>query len=115
MARFNLSDLSLDTTFGTGGIRQYNGCVGFICGFISGGRLSVRAIQPDGKISASTTFTNGNIVRFNPDGSPDQSFGNLGMDGAGGGHGRLSVSVTNYNGVVHRSLPDKSLSVRTAE
>ena len=100
MARVNLSDLSLDTTFGTGGIRQNNGCVGGTCGFNSGGRLSIRAIQPDGKILGVDNLTNGNIVRFNPDGSPDQSFGNLGMDGAAGGRGRLSVSVTNYNGVV---------------
>jgi uncharacterized delta-60 repeat protein len=98
MARFNLSDLSLDTTFGTGGIRQNNGCGGFTCGFNSGGRLYVRAIQPDGKI-LGVDGVDANIVRFNPDGSPDQSFGNLGIDGAAGGRGRLRVLVLNYNGV----------------
>ena len=86
----NLSDLSVDTTFAGGGIRQQSsGCGCVFCGFFSGGRLQIKAIQPDGKILAVDGATSsGNVVRYNPDGTLDQSFGN-GINGNGGLLGRL--------------------------
>jgi len=93
MVRLNLSDLSLDTSFGTNGI----------VGYSSGNRtLNIRAVQPDGKlIGSDDTFINGNgVVRFNPDGSSDQSFGNANWDGTGGQFGRLNVNQTLPNGVI---------------
>ncbi|MDQ3798196.1 MAG: FG-GAP-like repeat-containing protein [Acidobacteriota bacterium] len=96
LARFNVSDLSLDASFGNGGIAQYN--VAHDNWTIS--TVYVKAIQPDGKILATdNTATNGNYVRLNPNGSPDLSFGNLGIDGAPSGRGRLRLLVTLYNGL----------------
>jgi uncharacterized delta-60 repeat protein len=93
MARLNVGDLSLDTSFGSGGIVQYN-----VTGNSwSSTTLSVKAIQPDGKIIGSDdafVFNSNGVVRFNPDGSPDKSFGNLGIDSSGVGLGRLRLFVT---------------------
>ncbi|HEX8246895.1 MAG TPA: FG-GAP-like repeat-containing protein [Pyrinomonadaceae bacterium] len=99
MARFNIGDLSLDTTFGNGGIVQYNRT----SNNWQTSTLYVKAIQPDGRIIATDDVMNhvGNVVRFNPDGSSDQSFGNVSiLDGSTGGRGRLRALVTNYNGQV---------------
>lgn len=97
MVRLNLSDLSPDTTFGTGGIRQYNGCSSVSCTYLDSA-LRVKSIQPDGKI-LGTDGLEGNVVRFNSDGTSDQSFGNESIDGTPGLRGRLRVFVQHFNGV----------------
>jgi uncharacterized delta-60 repeat protein len=97
MVRFNIGDLSLDTSFGNGGIVQYNRT------FDSSAftTLYVKAIQPDGRIIGNDNTGNTSAVRFNPDGSSDQSFGNVDiLDDSTNGRGRLRVSLTAYNGVV---------------
>jgi uncharacterized delta-60 repeat protein len=71
LIRLNLSDLSLDTTFG---IKQFNGCSGGNCG-IAGGNFCVKTILPDGKILGIDAQNR--VIRFNPNGSVDQSFGNV--------------------------------------
>ncbi|MDQ6785488.1 MAG: FG-GAP-like repeat-containing protein, partial [Acidobacteriota bacterium] len=72
LVRYN-SDLSLDTTFGTGGIISYDGTFrepnhvylySHSVAYITG-------IQNDGKIIVADS----GIWRYNPDGSPDHSFG----------------------------------------
>lgn len=93
MVRLHAGDLSLDTSFGNGGIAQYN------AGSESwqSSALYVKAIQPDGKIIGSdlANVSNSNgVVRFNPNGSADNSFGNLSIDGSGVGRGRLRVDVS---------------------
>jgi uncharacterized delta-60 repeat protein len=103
MVRFNLSDLSVDTTFGSaGGVQQYNYCPNVECGFFSGGRLQVKAIQPDGKILGidGGGDSAGNVVRFNPNGSGDQSFGNASLVNPPNGAGRLRVLARYYNGTL---------------
>jgi uncharacterized delta-60 repeat protein len=78
VARYN-SDLSLDMTFGTGGKVTYDGS------FTANGTrindslsqyFAIQIIQPDGKFIATDNF--GNLYRYNPDGTPDHSFGNGG-------------------------------------
>jgi hypothetical protein len=99
MVRFNIGDLSLDTSFGSGGIAQYNR-TSDSSAFTT---LYVKAIQPDGKIIATDNVMNhvGGVVRFNPDGSSDQSFGSVSLlDGSTNGRGRLKLSVTHYNGSI---------------
>ena len=55
MIRLNIGDLSLDTSFGNGGIAQYN-----IASNGSGNAtLYVKAIQPDGKIIGTDNDING--------------------------------------------------------
>lgn len=100
LVRFNLSDLSIDTSFGTNGISQYNGCGSVFCGFTTQGRLYVKAIQPDGKIIGRDEAQY-NTVRFNENGSPDMSFGNRGADGSVPGRGRLELRITHYNNVTN--------------
>ncbi|HWS99557.1 MAG TPA: Calx-beta domain-containing protein [Pyrinomonadaceae bacterium] len=97
MVRLNLSNLSLDTTFGTGGIAQYDR----VSDSWVFSTLYVKAIQPDGKILGTDNTLSGSpdsVVRFNPGGSLDQSFGNLDVNG-NPGHGRARVNVTHYNGL----------------
>jgi uncharacterized delta-60 repeat protein len=75
LVRYN-SDLSLDTSFGAGGILRYDNTYfepNHVLLNASGDRITITGIQTDGKILAATT--NGNIVRFNPNGLPDHSFG----------------------------------------
>jgi uncharacterized delta-60 repeat protein len=75
LARYNV-DGSLDTSFGKGGEALTH---------FGGGATSV-ALQPDGKIvvagtafnSASGSGQNFGVVRYNPDGSRDTSFGTAG-------------------------------------
>jgi uncharacterized delta-60 repeat protein len=76
VARFN-TDGSLDTTFGTGGQATTT-----VTGFLT---ESVSLIQPDGKILIAGSAlisvrrpTQLAMVRYNPDGSLDSSFGNNG-------------------------------------
>jgi len=80
VARYN-SDLSLDTTFGTGGKIIYDGSAtanGTTLNAISSGSqyFAIQIIQPDGKFIATDNF--GGLFRYNPDGTPDHSFGNGG-------------------------------------
>ncbi|HYG83148.1 MAG TPA: Calx-beta domain-containing protein [Pyrinomonadaceae bacterium] len=106
MVRLNVADLSVDTTFGTNGIRGYaQGC---------GTTLYIKAIQPDGKIIGTDAgnVPQGNVVRFNADGSSDQSFGNESFDGTPGLLGRLRVYVTHYNGVSGNSVVAGDILVR---
>ena len=91
LVRLNIGDLSLDTSFGNGGIAQYN-----TASSGSGGTtLYVKAIQPDGRIiGTDNAFLTGNTVRLNPDGSGDQSFGNESIDGSTAlPRGRLRVMI----------------------
>jgi uncharacterized delta-60 repeat protein len=89
IVRYN-SDGSLDTTFGNGGIVETN--------FPAGSYAFAVALQSDGKIvAAGTVFvdfqpgeandTDFALARYNPDGSPDATFG------AGG------QVMTNFNGM----------------
>jgi uncharacterized delta-60 repeat protein len=66
--RYN-GDLTIDTTFGTGG-RLIPICNGNFC--YDTQAIAGMSMQTDGKI-IGTTY-NGNIFRINPDGSPDRSF-----------------------------------------
>ncbi len=101
LVRLNLSDLSVDSTFGTNGVQRYF--------YYSDGNglnrtLNIKAIQPDGKILATDdAFVNdSHVIRFNPDGSPDQSFGNVGFNSTNQQpvtpRGRLALSVQTYEG-----------------
>ncbi|HYG80904.1 MAG TPA: carboxypeptidase regulatory-like domain-containing protein, partial [Pyrinomonadaceae bacterium] len=98
MVRLNAGTLALDTTFGSGGIAQYDR----VGNNNSSSTVYVGAIQPDGKILGTdntlTAAGNDNVVRFNSNGTIDQSFGNFGIDGEPEGTGRLKVNVTHYNG-----------------
>jgi uncharacterized delta-60 repeat protein len=77
LARYN-ADGSLDQTFGTGGraVITLN---------VNGDRLISAVILPDGKILAAGSVFQNNldlsflVVRFNADGSLDQTFGTAGM------------------------------------
>lgn len=101
MVRLSFADLSIDTTFGTAGIRRYN----MFCnpsGEQFGGTLYIKAIQPDGKILALDVDAGTPMSRFNPDGSPDLSYGNAGQPGGvTGGCGRVRLNMLYYNGVNH--------------
>jgi uncharacterized delta-60 repeat protein len=78
--RFN-TDGSLDSTFGTGGVREIVG-PNFTQIYTGGGI----AIQPDGKIvlAGAASSSSGNysallLARLNSDGSSDESFGSFGL------------------------------------
>jgi len=89
LTRFNLSDLTLDASFGTNGIQRYNS---------TNTPLYIKAIQPDGKILAFDGATNYPVSRLNPNGSPDNSFGNVNFDGnAANQKGRLNIPVNTFN------------------
>jgi uncharacterized delta-60 repeat protein len=66
--RYN-GDLSIDTSFGTGG-KVYPRCDGAFC--IAGDHIGGMFAQDDGKIIGFGDP--GDIFRINPDGSPDHSF-----------------------------------------
>jgi uncharacterized delta-60 repeat protein len=109
MVRLNIGDLSLDTSFGNGGIVQYNR----VSDSWVFSTLYVKAIQPDGKIIGNDNASNTSEVRFNPDGSNDKSFGNVDLiDFSPGGRGRLRVYVTHYNGVSGNPLEIGQILVR---
>ena len=96
LVRMNVADLSLDTSFGSGGVAQYD----VAWGSYVGSTFRAQAIQPDGKIlGTDNAFLPGNYVRLNPDGTGDDTFGNQDIDSVPGGLGRLRVFVMNYNGV----------------
>lgn len=85
LVRLNLSDLTIDTSFGTNGIIKYNNA--------QFNPLFIKAIQPDSKILAIQSDNFGVITRFNPNGSPDNSFGNSAFDSANTlGRAKLLVS-----------------------
>jgi uncharacterized delta-60 repeat protein len=76
VVRYN-SDGTLDTTFGSGGIAVA------LTGSATTGNSGV-LVQPDGKIvvAATPTFlaqSAWEVLRYNTDGSPDQSFGSTGL------------------------------------
>ena len=73
-ARDNPSGGLLDPTFGSGGIAPYN----FVSGYNQG--LADVKVLPDGKLLAAGT-ANGDFAaaRYNPDGTPDTSFGTGGV------------------------------------
>lgn len=89
LTRFNLSDLTLDASFGTNGVLRYTG-------LIVNTPLYIKAIQPDGKILAIDGATNNPVSRLNPNGSPDNSFGNINFDGKNS-RGRLNIPVNTFN------------------
>ena len=93
---------AVDVSFGANGFVRtnfYTGVAGSTLVF-SYDAAQVLKVQPDGKILAIDGGTSsGNVVRFNPDGSHDQSFGNESYNGTPGLRGRLRVLVTNFNGV----------------
>ncbi len=95
LARYNPADGSLDSSFGAGGRVMTD---------FSGGLDEIYAlrIQPDGKILASGTATNGGgnrdiaLARYNSDGSLDSGFGTGGKvttDFSGGLDGAFAVAV----------------------
>ncbi|MBC7798644.1 MAG: hypothetical protein H7Z37_17380 [Pyrinomonadaceae bacterium] len=97
LLRLNLSDLSVDTTFGT------NGIVGYApTGGGSGGNQSlyIKAIQPDGKILGVDTanLPGSGVVRFNPNGTGDLSFGNFGWDNNSSAFGRIRLPAAFFRG-----------------
>ena len=75
LVRYN-GDLTVDTTFGTNGRIVYDG-TGNNTGIDTQSIFSLKT-QPDGKIIGTTN--NGNIVRFNANGSLDRSFARLRED-----------------------------------
>jgi hypothetical protein len=96
VVRYNANG-TLDSSFGNGGIVQYNGASDL------GGNaiLFVKAIQPDGRIFGIDNDSNGNIVRFNPDGSSDQSFGNRSIDDSTTlPRGRLRVTISHRGFII---------------
>ncbi|MCY7346149.1 MAG: hypothetical protein LH614_07985, partial [Pyrinomonadaceae bacterium] len=97
LAKFNVGDLSLDTTFGTNGIAGYRqSCGGSTSLF--GTTLFLRTIQPDGKILGTDIGQSlPRLTRFNPNGSPDLSFGNENSVGGAPFAGSLNVNVLHYN------------------
>ncbi|MEO7538594.1 MAG: FG-GAP-like repeat-containing protein, partial [Pyrinomonadaceae bacterium] len=102
LVRLNSTDLSVDTTFGTNGITGYaQGCGVSTANF--GTTLYLQAIQRDGRLLGidDTIISGTRTVRFNPDGTGDQSFGNASWNGTVGLLGRLDLLVTNYNGVIN--------------
>ncbi|MCY7347399.1 MAG: hypothetical protein LH614_14420, partial [Pyrinomonadaceae bacterium] len=107
LIRLNLSDLSLDTTFG---IKQFNGCGGFDCGNL-GTEFRVKAIQPDGKILAIDALNR--VIRSNPDGSADQSFGNVDATGFSPFRGALlPQNIVVYSGFSNQQLYVNQIIVR---
>jgi uncharacterized delta-60 repeat protein len=91
LARYN-ADGSPDTSFGGRGFEQL-----FLTPFTSGDAAAAVLVQPDGKIVAPGT-SNGHfaLVRLNPDGSADESFGTHGAvttDLTGGSEGALALAI----------------------
>jgi uncharacterized delta-60 repeat protein len=74
LARF-LSDGSLDTSFGTGGVDVLT----TVPGNLAGGAADGVAIEPDGKIVAVGGGVDFSLVRVNADGRLDKSFGSNGF------------------------------------
>jgi len=103
LAKFNVGDLSLDTTFGTNGIAGYRQSCGNDVGLF-GTTLFLKTIQPDGKILGIDVGQSlPRLTRFNPNGSPDLSFGNDNSEGGGAPFaGSLNVNVLHYNNVNSR-------------
>jgi uncharacterized delta-60 repeat protein len=106
LVKLNVSNLSLDTTFGTGGIAGYSEGCNTSTG-LYGNTLNVKSIQPDGKIlGLENPLGPGRLTRFNPDGSADLSFGNENVENAGQpGTGSLYVNVLHFNGLTNRLHP----------
>ncbi len=83
-ARYN-NNGALDHTFGTTGVATYDG------GYGDDGARGI-AIQLDGKIVVSGGYYNGKdmdvlVLRYNPDGTPDNAFGTKGAVGYDSGKG----------------------------
>lgn len=105
LIRLNIGDLSLDTSFGNGGIVQH----AIPGNSYQAASLNVKAILPDGRIICTDeNFNPGRIVRLNPDGSSDQSFGNESFDGILP-RGRLRVFVPTFNGFTNPLEPGQIL------
>jgi uncharacterized delta-60 repeat protein len=92
IVRYNV-DGSLDPSFGSGGTVVTD------FGFFEGNSLNSTAIQPDGKIVAvGDAALNGfAVVRYNPDGSPDVSFG---------GNGKALIPLSNWTAYDMALQPD---------
>jgi uncharacterized delta-60 repeat protein len=88
LARFNLSDLSIDGTFGTSGVIRYLGT--------STAPMYIKAIQTDSKIVGVDSGSTTGLFRLNSNGSPDNSFGNQAFDGSNP-NGRLNLLATTFN------------------
>jgi uncharacterized delta-60 repeat protein len=75
LVRYN-SDLSLDTTFGTGGIVSYDGTYRGAnqVYYRRHSTAYITGIQNDGRILTGDV-NDGGVWRYNPDGSPDHSIG----------------------------------------
>lgn len=86
-ARYN-SDGSLDTSFGTGGVKSIPYNSGPPIGL---GSQSIRgaSLLPDGRflvLGYNPSFSGGYLIRFNPDGTFDGTFGVNGVTGNNGSH-----------------------------
>ncbi|MCY7376331.1 MAG: FG-GAP-like repeat-containing protein, partial [Pyrinomonadaceae bacterium] len=87
----------LDTTFGTNGIAGYRQSCGNDVSLF-GTTLFLKTIQPDGKILGTDIGQSlPRLTRFNPNGSPDLSFGNENSVGGAPFAGSLNVNVLHYN------------------
>ena len=95
LVRFNLSDLSVDTSFGTNGVVNYPGT--------GTAPMYIKAIQPDGKLLGIDQATNYAVFRLNPNGSPDNSFGNQAFN-SNNPNGRLNLTATTVNNTAQISV-----------
>lgn len=100
--RLNIRDLSLDTTFGSGGIVQTQS----VSNSFVGSTFDIKAIQQDGKIlGIDDVKSTPRLTRYNPDGSPDSAFGNEATEFGFPGNGSLNLSVVHFNNVTDRLRP----------
>ena len=93
LVRYNASDGSLDTTFGTGGI---------VTTAVGGGSVNSLAydvaIDGDGKIvAAGWSGNNMAVARYNTDGSLDDTFDGDPTMGNYPGNGKATLGTGNYN------------------
>ncbi|HEX8499370.1 MAG TPA: discoidin domain-containing protein [Pyrinomonadaceae bacterium] len=97
LARYN-PDGSLDQTFGAGGL--------VVTDFFGGGDTAYGvALQPDGKIVAAgqafrpnSTGSDFAAARYNPDGSPDTTFGDA-AEGGAARRGRVATDFAAWNDI----------------
>jgi uncharacterized delta-60 repeat protein len=107
LARYN-PDGTIDTSFGVGGLREITGIHAFDLALMDDGRI----------VAVGTSLTPGNfdfeVIRFNPDGSLDPTFGNGGKtftDLTGMRDDARAVSITSDGKIVAAGF-SASLSAR---
>ncbi|MBK9215028.1 MAG: FG-GAP repeat protein [Chloracidobacterium sp.] len=95
LGRFHLSTLTPDTSFSNNGFTEY-----LTPPTASAQRplFLIDAIMPNGKIVGRDNYHPYSVLRFNPDGSADQSFGNESWNDALGERGRSGPMALFPNG-----------------